>query len=71
MKTVLETLPTGTRGIVVTSENPEEAQYLETIYCGHGSIACFERFKDGNFALTLAETPEPIPERKESRYGTN
>lgn len=47
-----------TRGLILTSETPDEAQMLLSLWVNRGHIAGFERLQDKNYSLTIAPKAE-------------
>lgn len=73
MRAELENRELEGRGVIITSETPEEAEVLKKIWTRHGSPVAFGRLPQGVVLLTVApaldeETPEAAP-RQEPKIG--
>jgi len=60
LKAKVETIPVEGRGVEIESETEEEKQILENIWNTHGGLAMLTRQDDGQIALVVAPTVEPV-----------
>ncbi len=70
MKAEMESPELEMRGVIVTSETPEEAAILTKIWTGKGSLVGFGRLSQGVVCLTVAPALEDeAAPRQEPKIG--